>query len=67
MKKEYKEDLPIEKLQFINKLFKKYDKICIPYQLCEKCMKPKNLLICEVCRNYFHPEVIFLNKNKIYL
>ena len=57
MKKDYKEDLPIEKLTIINEVYKKYDKHCVPYQLCEICIKPRNLLICEVCRNYFHSEV----------
>ena len=57
MKKDYKEDLPIEKLKIINEVYKKYDKNCVPYQLCEICIKPINLSICGVCRNYFHSEV----------
>jgi len=45
------------KINFINKVFKQYDKKLITYQLCEECLDSGNLIICEVCKNYYHLKV----------
>lgn len=47
----------IDRLKYINKIIKHYDNKVIPYQLCEICFKPKNLIICGICKNFFHLEV----------
>lgn len=48
-------------IEKINNLFKKYDKkiVSIPsipcnIQICEKCFEGRNILICEVCKLFFH-------------
>jgi hypothetical protein len=57
-----KEDFTLgNKLEKINKAFMTYDKSLIPFQLCEICWKTNNLIICEICKNYYHLEVNFLN------
>ena len=50
-------DLTKEKLLFINTIFKRFDERVVAYQICEICMKPQNLIICDICKNYYHPKV----------
>jgi hypothetical protein len=47
-----------KELEIINNYFKKFDNKTIPYALCEKCYKTNNLIICDVCKNYYHLKVI---------
>jgi hypothetical protein len=46
-----------DKLLLINTIFKQFDERVITYQICELCLKPQNLILCEICKNYYHPKV----------
>ena len=46
-----------DKIIFINNIFKRVDNRIVPYQLCEICLKPQDVIICEICKNYFHIRV----------
>lgn len=46
-----------QQIQHINTLFKSFDHSTNLIQICEKCFKEDNLLICEVCKLFFHLEV----------
>ena len=48
--------MSIELIQKINSLFKQYDTLTNIVQICEKCFKEENLLICEICKLHFHLE-----------
>jgi hypothetical protein len=46
-----------ENCEMINNYFKTFDSVGIPNQICEICYKPRNLIICDTCKLYFHKEV----------
>jgi hypothetical protein len=52
-----KQELNQEKIKKLNELYKAYENKQINYQLCEICFKPNNLIICEICKNYYHLKV----------
>lgn len=41
----------------LNNLFTKYDNAYSLIQLCERCYKSGNLVLCEICRLFYHMEV----------
>ena len=45
------------KLEAINKFYKTYDNKILPYQFCELCYKSNNLIICDICKCFYHIEV----------
>lgn len=45
------------KLKEINLKFKKLENKIINYQICEVCMDVNDLIICEICKNYYHLNV----------
>lgn len=47
-----------DRLLLINSIFKNFDQRVITYQICELCFKPQNLIMCDICKNYYHPKVI---------
>jgi len=53
-----------DRLLLINSIFKNFDQRVITYQICELCFKPQNLIMCDICKNYYHPKVIY---KKIFL
>ena len=46
-------------LSKLNSLAKSYIKQ-IPYQICEICFHPLNLIICSFCKNNYHPKCLHL-------
>lgn len=49
--------MTFEHIQYINGLFKKFDNYPNLVQICEKCFKEDNLLLCEICKLFYHLEV----------
>ena len=59
----YGEESSNIRLLYINNFIKKYDHRVLPYQLCEICFKSKNLIICSICKSFFHLKVnYYFNK-----
>ena len=48
----------MDKINLLNKYFKKYDGKAISCQVCEICLETNNLLICDNCKNYYHLKCI---------
>lgn len=48
-------------IEKINSKFKLHDNLNGLVQICERCLGTDNLVICEVCKMFFHVEVIFNN------
>ena len=46
----------------INNLFKKYENKANFVQLCERCFNGKNILICEICKLFYHLECEYSGK-----
>jgi hypothetical protein len=48
----------IHNLELLNTCFKLYDSKSISYQLCDICFLPNDLVICNICKGFFHSYVI---------
>ena len=44
-------------LKSINKFFKQYDGKEAGFQICNVCCLKDNLIICYICKQYYHIEV----------
>lgn len=53
-----------EHFQKINNLFRIYDNAVSLVHVCEKCFKEQNLMMCEICKLFFHLEVRIKTKYK---
>ena len=46
----------------LNSFSKFYKNKQIPYQICEICYKPNNLILCQICKNFYHLECLQIEK-----
>ena len=49
-------------LSKLNSFSKFYKNKQIPYQICEICYKPNNLILCQICKNFYHLECLQIEK-----
>lgn len=58
MKQPLIENTQSKTIKEINKFFKEYDFNNSIINVCDQCFKEDNLLVCDICKQYFHKECI---------
>lgn len=58
--KQQQKEPSVLSLAKLNSIAKSYGFKQIPYQICEICFHPLNLIICSFCKNQYHPKCLHL-------